>query len=68
MVDRLGALVPTFESISTSMAAVGDFGDKLDESSRLVTSAVERLPGTISASVVELKRKGLFRRICDRAH
>jgi len=54
LVDKMGDLITSFGQIGQSMATVSDFGSKLDESSRLVAEAVDRLPTTINASVVQL--------------
>ena len=54
LIGKMGEVISSFEAIGSSMATVGDFGSKLDESSQLVAQAVSQLPATINSSVAQL--------------
>jgi hypothetical protein len=54
VVGHLNGLVSPFQDLSKSMNAVVGFGDRLDESTRLIAEAVEKLPEGVKASVVSL--------------
>jgi hypothetical protein len=68
VIKRMDAVVAGLQTLGQSMTSLAELGGKLDESTRLISTAIDRLPETVKASVGELSSEVARELTADLGH